>query len=451
MASKVYVSKYKHTYGTAAQATETIHGCVAGSCSQDSNVLQANANFLAFPCKVSGTVAVVSLQQKGTISEDTPLIQHDDQVNEIAFSPFGGQNQLLTACQDTVARLWTIPEGGLEASTSTPTAQLVGNAKRLISCGFHPLASGVCYTTSVDEIRLWDIENQMSMLTLPSVHKGMVTSQTWDYTGSLMATSCKDKNLRIFDVRGNSVVSEVADHQGTKGGRAVWAGKQDLIFTIGFNKTMDREIAIWDIKNMSKKVQSLTLDINPASPMPFYDVDTNLVFLGGKGDSGIKVFEVLAANEKPCVMLSEMKHTQPSSGMALLPKSVCDVMKCEIARVVKLCPNGQVIPIRFEVQRQNNQFFHDDLFPDTWDQQPTGTASSWFGGADQPADRAPALFLQNAHKLCDRHCARFGSRKSCFAEPGCVWLSIIFLKWYSLINDRNAKNQHTIFSLLKEN
>ncbi|GAM18667.1 hypothetical protein SAMD00019534_018420 [Acytostelium subglobosum LB1] len=381
MASKTPVSKYKHTYGTPAQATDHLYGLIAGACSQDSNVLQTNGAYLAFPCKVPGTVAIVPIGTKGQLPEDTPILEHEEQVNEIAFSPFK-DNLVITACQDTIARIWTIPQTGLEQSTSAPTAALVGNAKRLISAGFHPLASGVAITTSVDEVRLWDVENQMSMVTLPPVHKGMLTSLTWDYFGRTFATSCKDKALRVFDPRSNTMIHQVDDHQGTKGGRAQWCGKQDLILTVGFNKQTDREIALWDVRSMKERVQTLKIDLSPSSPMPFYDDDTNLLFLGGKGDSSIRVYEVNGANDAPVTLLSEMKHTLPASGMAMLPKSTCDVMKVEVANILKLCPSGQLVPIRFATQRQNTQFFHDDLFPDTWDHQATGTAASWFQGED---------------------------------------------------------------------
>ena len=45
------------------------------------------------------------------------------------------------------------------------------------------------------------------------------------------------------------------------------------------------------------------------------------------------------------------------------PKSVVDVMKCEVAKFYKLTAAGQVVPIRFEVPRANLNLFHDDLFP----------------------------------------------------------------------------------------
>eukprot|EP01132_Coremiostelium_polycephalum_P007426 gene7426-9128_t len=375
------ISKFKHTYGTVSQQADCLYGLPIGNTSPDSNVIQANSSFFAFPCKIQGTVAVVGLNQKGTLAEDTPLLEHESQVNEINFSPFN-ENMLITACQDTVARIWTIPDGGLDRSLSNPTVSLVGNSKRLLSASFHPLAKGVAITTSVDEVKIWDVEQKIPMITLPGVHKGMVTSITWDYQGSLLATSCKDKMLRIFDPRSNTMVSQVNDHQGIKSGRAVWCGKKDQIFTIGFTKNVDREAAIWDVRTMKERIQTLKLDINPASPMPFYDVDTNVIFLGGKGEGSIKILEVSNSQEQPLALLGEFKHNIPASGMAMLPKSSCDVSKIEIARILKLSPTGQLLPIRFEVSRQN-QFFDTELFPDTWNQEPTVSSTQWFSGENK--------------------------------------------------------------------
>ena len=61
--------------------------------------------------------------------------------------------------------------------------------------------------------------------------------------------------------------------------------------------------------------------------------------------------------------MSDFKSNAPASGMSMQPKSVVDVMKCEVAKFYKLTAAGQVVPIRFEVPRANLNLFHDDLFP----------------------------------------------------------------------------------------
>ncbi len=42
-------------------------------------------------------------------------------------------------------------------------------------------------------------------MTLAGQHKGAITSLAWNLDGTLIATACKDKMLRILDPRGKSV------------------------------------------------------------------------------------------------------------------------------------------------------------------------------------------------------------------------------------------------------
>jgi len=81
--------------------------------------------------------------------------------------------------------------------------------------------------------------------------------------------------------------------------------------------------------------------------------------------------------------LTDFKAKEPATGMAKLPKSVCNINKCEVVRFLKLTPQGQVIPIRFEVPRQNMDFFQEDLYPDTWDRKPALSADQWFAGENR--------------------------------------------------------------------
>jgi len=192
----------------------------------------------------------------------------------------------------------------------------------------------------------------------------------------------KIKKLRIFDPRANKCVIEVADHQGTKGGRVVWMKKKDLIFTCGFAKGSERQLALYDPRKMDQRLTLQQIDSASSSLMPFYDEDNGVMFLAGKGDGNIRYYEI--ADEEPYVfLLNEFKSKDPQSGMALLPKSSCDVMKCEIDRLVKLTPQGQIVPIKFEVPRKDNHYFQEDLFPDTMYYSNPLPATEWANGSNK--------------------------------------------------------------------
>lgn len=374
--------KFKYLFGTPAQATENIGGIALGSVSPDSNVIKANKKFIAVPWKLPGTLAVIDANVKGALPEEIPLISQEEGINEFAFHPFN-DNVIATAGQDGAVKLWSVPEGGLTAPLEEPSANLVGHTKRVMYVDWHPLAQGVLVTATNDEVKLWDADQAQAITELPKVHKGQVTSVTWSYDGALCATAAKDKMLRIFDPRANAQAAEGAAHSGAKGWRAVWLGARERILSVGFTKTAEREICLWDVRNLGKSVSTTKLDASPAAPMPFFDPDTNVIYLGAKGEGSIKLYEI--SDTDALQYLSDFKSNTPAAGMAMLPKIGVDVMKCEVARFLKLTPQGQIVRIRFEIPRQNLNLYHDDLFPDTFDMQPTtDNASAWFGGETHP-------------------------------------------------------------------
>jgi WD40 repeat protein len=374
--------KYKYLFGTPAQPTDNIGGIALGSVSPDSNVIKANRKFIAVPWKLTGTLAVIDASVKGALPEEIPLICQEDGINEFSFNPFL-DNMIATASQDGSIKLWNVPDGGLTIDNTTPIANLVGHSKRLMFVDWHPLANNVLVSATSDEVKLWDVEAGQPNVELPKVHKGQVTSVTWNYDGSLLATAAKDKALRVFDPRGASVVAEGAAHGGVKGWRAVWLGARDRILSVGFTKTAEREISIWDARNLGKSLSTLKLDASPAAPMPFYDPDISVLYLASKGEGVIKLYEI--ADNDALSALTDFKSPQPAAGMAVLPKvGGVDVMKCEVARFLKLTAQGQIIRIRFEVPRSNLAIFHDDIYPDTFDGRPTGEARAWFAGETNP-------------------------------------------------------------------
>jgi len=111
--------------------------------------------------------------------------------------------------------------------------------------------------------------------------------------------------------------------------------------------------------------------------MPFWDDDTSVLYLAGKGDGNIRYYEIV--DEPPYIhFLSEYKSSTPQRGMAMMPKLSVDVASCEIVRLIKLA-GSMAEPISFQVPRKSDQF-QDDLYPDTASPEPVLSASEWFSG-----------------------------------------------------------------------
>lgn len=73
------------------------------------------------------------------------------------------------------------------------------------------------------------------------------------------------------------------------------------------------------------------MDTSNGVLLPFYDPDSSIVYLCGKGDSSIRYFEI--TDEPPFVhYLNTFSSKEPQRGMGFMPKRGLDVSKCEIAR-----------------------------------------------------------------------------------------------------------------------
>lgn len=69
------------------------------------------------------------------------------------------------------------------------------------------------------------------------------------------------------------------------------------LLTTGFSRHSDRQYSIWDQNDLSQPLTTDTIDSSSGVVFPFYDPDTNIVFLAGKGDGNIRYYEV--ADEAP--------------------------------------------------------------------------------------------------------------------------------------------------------
>lgn len=113
----------------------------------------------------------------------------------------------------------------------------------------------------------------------------MIQSVSWKKDGTLLATSCKDKQVRILDPRvEKSCIKTANSHQSIKDSRVVWLGDSNRILTTGFDAQRLRQVIIRDVRNFSEVVKSLELDCSTGILMPLYDPDTSMLFLAGKGN-----------------------------------------------------------------------------------------------------------------------------------------------------------------------
>jgi coronin-7 len=270
-----------------------IRDIVVGSYQTYGNNIAASATFMAFPWEHAGSsLAVLPIDDCGRKSKTMPLLHaHTDTVTDLAFSPFD-DGLLATGSQDGLVKLWHIPEGGLKESLLDAECTFSHRQKRVETVCFHPTSDFMLCATSIGSITLYDLMSEKEFF-CNNEHPDVIQSLSWKQDGTLLATSTKDKKVRIVDPRSNEpIVMQADSHQNIKDSRVSWLGVQDRIITTGFDANRIRQVVIRDVRNLSKAEKVLDLDCSTGILMTLFDSDTNMMFLAGKGDTTINFLEV---------------------------------------------------------------------------------------------------------------------------------------------------------------
>lgn len=354
----------------------------------DSNLIKANGKYISVNWNASGggAFAVIPVTEVGKSPDQVSLFRgHTATVLDTDFNPFN-DNIIISGSDDTKVGLWKIPddysfrnytddEGNIK--DVAPVALYSGHKRKVGHVQFHPTAENVAASSSLDyTVKLWDVETGTDKITLE--HKDLVTSFSFNYNGNLLATTSRDRKLRVWDIRSNEVISEGPGHTGAKNSRVTWLGNSDRIGTTGFSKLSDRQIAVWDSGNIGNGPIGgfHTLDSSAGILIPFFDDSTKIFYVGGKGDGNIRYFEFQDDEFYP---LSEFQSSDPQRGLAIAPKRTVSVTDNEVLKLYKTSKDSIIEPVSFTVPRKS-EVFQSDIYPDAPSNKPALTTDEWFNG-----------------------------------------------------------------------
>merc|ERR1711991_632132 len=384
MSRFVRSSKYRHVFGTAATREHSFDQIKGTRSAWDSNHSDASSEYFACIWEAQGGGAVVAKKHADTGKgvANPPLISgHKASVLDVEFSPFNPYI-LATASEDCMVKIWALPEDGLKEDMTEEAQLLKGHKRKAGTVSWHPTANNVMATSGADYVvKIWDVETGDAKLNVEG-HGNIIQSVKWNDNGSQIVTACKDKKLRLFDPRQAGEIQEWHAHDGVKGPRAIFCGKSGMICSAGTSRSSDRQLYIWDPKNLEKPVYKNNVDTSSGQFMTWFDDAPNMLWVGGKGDGNIRYYELdPEAEKKELFALNQFKSSDPQKGLCMVPKRALDVRSCEIAKFYKLTPKDMVTPISFCVPRKS-ELFQDDIFPDTYAGEPTNTCEGYLGGED---------------------------------------------------------------------
>lgn len=393
MSRFVRTSKYRHVFGQPAKREHNIENVKVTNSAWDTNLISASGQYLSVNWNASGGGAFAILPLPSAfhstngfphkLPDQLPLARsHSAPVLDTDWSP---HNDTIVASggEDGKAMIWKVEaalfEGwgteGWVPEDFDPVLRIDASFRKIGQVLFHPTAAQVLATVSGEHtIKLWDLAAPENSRVELSGHGDTIQSLTFNPTGTLLATTCRDRKMRIFDPRTGGQPVRISDgHTGIKGSRLVWMGEHGRIASTGFSKMSDRQVGIWDSGSL-ENLRMTTIDQSAGVLMPFWS-DNNILFVAGKGDGNIRYYEYENENLFP---LAEYKSSEPQRGACFLPRRALNVDECEIARVYKLY-SSTIEPIAFIVPRKADSF-QADIFPPAPSLEPSLSASEFFNG-----------------------------------------------------------------------
>lgn len=351
----------------------------------DSNLLKCNGKYIALNASGIGSVIVIPVTETGKAPEQVPMFRGHTggSVLDTDFDPFDDQ-RFVSCGEDGKIMIWDIPQDYTfihndpkKIQDVKPVGELVGHTRKVGHVVFSPVAKDILASSSFDySVKIWNVATKKCVMTLQ--HKDLITSFCFNYNGTKIASASRDKHIRVWDVRSGKLLCEGKGHPGAKASRIVWLGKSDTLFTTGFDRYSERQLALWNANDLSSGPIGgfYPLDSSSGVLVPYFDLATSLVFVAGKGDGNIRYYEVA---DGKLYDISEFQSINAQRGIAFAPKRSVNVKENEILRAYKLLNDNSVEPVSFIVPRRS-EMFQEDIYPDAPAGIPALTAEEFLSG-----------------------------------------------------------------------
>jgi len=395
---KIRQSKYRHVYCDAPKQAMNYTGFRVATATGEQQYIKASTKYWSVAMFGGGGPMVVGRHDRPGRFEDggSPILKgHSGTVLDTEWSPFD-DSMLATASEDSLIKLWSIPDdweptdikgrGKKGDDFSDSLMDLEGHRKKVTLIRFHPTASNTMLSASADyTVKTWDIETGAAITSLDCAN--VAQDIVWDVRGDNYATSNKDKSVRLVDGRTGKELAKMAEaHDGSKSTKIQWLnndGASGKLLTTGASKQSMREMKVWDLKMISKPLHVENVDTASGALMPLFDRDTGVIYLCGKGDGQIRLYEYDEAKQPLLFKLNDgFRSTTPGKGYCMVPKRGLDIMGCETVRLLKITNTDGIHPLKFIVPRKS-EAFQDDIFPAAPAPTAAHTCTQWIGGSSK--------------------------------------------------------------------
>ncbi|SCV74346.1 BQ2448_6778 [Microbotryum intermedium] len=387
MAPRFFTSPYKNAVAQVGKIdtwwSELPVSTAAASDSAD--LIKTCSEYWLAQGRTSGSLVCLPYDQPGKFNQRAPTLQVAPRdITDFDVSRF---DDLLTVGTDNgqivVHHLpaWNELSAGSGSPLVPKSALSVTHptGRNVDTLSFHQTTSGLLLAGSGPIVAIYDAQAQVTAPIYTLEQPKPVWSAKWSSDGRAITTTGKDGILRVFDVRDNTgkASAETNIHAGLKCSRHVWLD-DGRIFTTGFSRMRERELALHDARSLATPIKSQRLDNNMGALTPLLDSSRSVVYLAGRGDMTLHWVEIGG----PATFIAVASSLPVAiASAALVPPSRLNLMKAEINRLVILS-NDAVLPVPIEVPRRQYIDFHQDLFPPVAARVPAQDARAWRDGGD---------------------------------------------------------------------
>lgn len=388
-------SKFRHVFGQASRKEGCYEGFKVTNCAFEGTFIAANKKFIAACTETGGGGAfiVLPVSKTGRLEVNLPKVSgHREYILDMQWNPYN-DNMLATCSEDGSIKIWDIPDYGLVTNIDDSKALLVleYHERRCVQIAWHPIVSNVILSVSQEpKVCVWNLDEGVAEIEI-TAHPDIIWNASWSQKGDKIVTSCKDKKFRIFDARSGECLVENSGHEGSKPQRVIFTFNDKYLFSTGFSKMSERQYACWDASDISE-LNLAEIDTANGCCIPYYDADTQMVYIAAKGDSVIRYYELV--DEEPYFhYISTFQANKPQRGLACIQKRSVNVNLNEVFKFYKLIQGsgnvgniGVIEPVSFVVPRKS-ELYQEDIYPDAISDKSAIEAAAWFEGSDAEPNR----------------------------------------------------------------
>lgn len=364
----------------------------------EGQLLAVNHKFIA--ASWEGAFYQISILDKNNphkVASKLPLIRgHREPITDLHWSPFYS-DLLASSSEDGTVKFWKIPDDGIKEDITNETQKFHEHPRKVLLFRFHPSSSDIAGSCGLDKtIKVWSVLKGKGIFSMST--SDSLTSLDWNYNGSLIGGMSKDKFANVFDPRTQKEVIRIKGSNGARPQKLVFVGPDNFI-TTGFGST-NREIKLFDLRNSNSSVSSLNIDQDTSLMYPFFDYDTNIIYIPSKCS---KVYFYTFMNGKISILRSAHVLPDRCQEFTFEDKRFVDLNSNEMTRMYWFYKNALHFT-SFYVPRKSGEF-DSNLYPDTFSGESAINEDEWINGTNKDQIKKPIKEIdkKGGHKSFEKN------------------------------------------------